>query len=103
MAAVRPPSGFTRDPNTRIRGYWTEVDHPVAGSAEYPGMPLKMSRSALPALAPAPLLGQHNEEIYTGDLGLTQPELATLTPIAAASSGFTSRVFSRQTADRRVL
>ncbi|HET7738214.1 MAG TPA: CoA transferase, partial [Tepidiformaceae bacterium] len=78
IAAVRPPSGFTRDPNTRIRGYWTEVDHPVAGAAEYPGMPLKMSRSTLPPLAPAPLLGQHNDEIYAGDLALTQPELARL-------------------------
>lgn len=77
LAAVRPPSGFVTDPNTRMRGFWREVDHPVAGKAEYAGTPLRMSVSELPPARPAPQLGEHNLEVY-GSLGLTAADLHNL-------------------------
>ena len=47
----------------KVRGYFTEVEHPVAGKYQYAGWPYRMSVSPPQVFRPAPLLGQHNEEI----------------------------------------
>jgi crotonobetainyl-CoA:carnitine CoA-transferase CaiB-like acyl-CoA transferase len=52
-----------------------EPEHPVAGKMRFPGAPCKFS--ATPAQAPraAPLLGQHNTEVYGGILGFKEAKL----------------------------
>jgi crotonobetainyl-CoA:carnitine CoA-transferase CaiB-like acyl-CoA transferase len=60
----------------KARGFWTEINHPVVGKWTYPGAPIKMSETPF-QFGPAPLLGQHNEEVY-GRLGLTSNDLARL-------------------------
>ena len=62
----------------RERGFFVELDHPVAGRAEYPGMGPKLSAMDFEFRYPAPLLGQHNTEIYCGELGYTPAELVNL-------------------------
>ncbi|MBN1613665.1 MAG: CoA transferase, partial [Deltaproteobacteria bacterium] len=47
----------------RARGYFTEVVHPAAGRHRYAGWPYRMTASPPEVGRPAPLLGQHNEEI----------------------------------------
>ena len=55
------------DPHLRARGFFTPIDHPVAGTLQYPGVPYSFSGTPLPlAERPAPLLGQHNET-YLGE------------------------------------
>jgi crotonobetainyl-CoA:carnitine CoA-transferase CaiB-like acyl-CoA transferase len=61
----------------RQRGFFQEVEHPEAGTYEYAGSACQFSESPW-ALGPAPLLGQHNEEIYCERLGYERPELARL-------------------------
>ena len=53
----------------RERGMFVEVDHPQRGKFVIPGWPVKMSGSSVPVKA-APLLGQHNQEVYGELLGL---------------------------------
>jgi crotonobetainyl-CoA:carnitine CoA-transferase CaiB-like acyl-CoA transferase len=57
-----------------------EVDHPELGEKFlYPGWPIKWSN--LPPYAPqcrAPLIGEHNYEIYCKELGLSKEELILL-------------------------
>ena len=65
-------------PHLEARGFYHEVDHPVAGTATYPGMAAALSEQPPRPPAPAPLLGQHNTEIYGGELGCSNDELATL-------------------------
>jgi crotonobetainyl-CoA:carnitine CoA-transferase CaiB-like acyl-CoA transferase len=49
------------------REFFVEMDHPEAGTLKYPGAAYKLSNSDLPLTArPAPLLGQHNQEILEG-------------------------------------
>ena len=60
------------------RGFYQEVEHPVAGIATYPGMAAALSERPAQAPTPAPLLGQHNAEVYGGDLGYDGDELAAL-------------------------
>ncbi len=64
-------------PHLAARDFYHEVDHPVAGPATYPGMGAALSERPAQAPTPAPLLGQHNAEIY-GGLGYCDDELATL-------------------------
>lgn len=53
------------------------VDHPTRGTFTTVGCPLKLSDSPV-EITRSPLLGEHNEEIYTTELGLSSSELAEL-------------------------
>jgi crotonobetainyl-CoA:carnitine CoA-transferase CaiB-like acyl-CoA transferase len=61
----------------RARGFFAEIDHPEAGEQAYPAAPYAFSVSP-GAPGPAPLLGQHNEEILCGRLDYSHAELARL-------------------------
>ena len=65
-------------PQLRERDFFASVTHPVAGTADYPGMGPKLSGLEYEARRPAPLLGQHNAEIYCDELGYSAQELAQL-------------------------
>ena len=67
------------DEQMRARGFWEPVEHPIVGTHRYPGWPMRLSGG--PAQwyrCAAPLLGQHNEEVLTKELGVTDDELANL-------------------------
>jgi crotonobetainyl-CoA:carnitine CoA-transferase CaiB-like acyl-CoA transferase len=66
------------EPQLRERGFFYELDHPEAGRLTYPGLPFRFSEAAAGPPARAPRLGEHNEEIYIGRLGLTPAELTQL-------------------------
>jgi crotonobetainyl-CoA:carnitine CoA-transferase CaiB-like acyl-CoA transferase len=59
------------------RGYFREVDHPVAGSLTYPGPPFRMGEAPWTS-GRAPLLGEHNGEVYGEELALSGRELSLL-------------------------
>lgn len=65
-------------PHLRQRGFFSEVDHPVTGKAQYPGMGPRLSDMEFQVRRAAPLLGQHNAEIYGEELGLSTKEMAKL-------------------------
>jgi len=68
-----------RDPQLEARGFWQEVRHPELGaSLTYPGGFTKFSKAPCKIWRRAPLIGEHNEEIYCGELGMEKPELARL-------------------------
>ncbi len=66
------------DPHHNARGFFVEVEHPVAGRFRYPGAPFKLQEGPWAVQRPAPLLGQHNEEIYCQRLGYKQADLLNL-------------------------
>ena len=65
-------------PHLRERGFFVDVDHPVAGRAEYPGAGAKLSELDFDISRHAPLLGQHNAEIYCDELGYSSEDLVNL-------------------------
>ena len=65
-------------PHLKARGFFVEVAHPETGSLTHPGAPYKLSRTPWEIRSPAPALGQHNESILCGHLGLSSSELASL-------------------------
>ncbi|MFD5814456.1 formyl-CoA transferase [Streptomyces sp. NPDC127038] len=65
------------DASLADNGMVVEVRHPERGSYVTVGSPLKLSDSPVDITA-SPLLGEHNEEIYVGELGLGDEELRLL-------------------------
>ena len=64
-------------PHNKAREVFVEVEHPRTGRILYPGAPFKMAETPWKVRRPAPLLGEHNEEVY-GRLGLTKKDLGRL-------------------------
>ena len=72
--AVRAPEALVDDAHLHDRGFWKQVEHPELGrsfvypgeAAIYNGSPWRISRRA-------PLIGEHNQDIFCGELGLSLP------------------------------
>ncbi len=65
-------------PHLEARDFFVEVDHPVAGPARYPGMAVRVPGETITASQPAPLLGQHNAEIFGEELGYSTKDIISL-------------------------
>jgi benzylsuccinate CoA-transferase BbsE subunit len=61
------------------RGFWTEIEHENLGkSIRYPGTAVKVSENPWKVARRAPLIGEHNEDIYIKELGLSENDLSIL-------------------------
>jgi crotonobetainyl-CoA:carnitine CoA-transferase CaiB-like acyl-CoA transferase len=59
------------------RQFFIEIEHPVLGKIKYPSWPCKFSETPPTTYRPAPLLGEHNEQVYTR-LGYSRQDLICL-------------------------
>jgi crotonobetainyl-CoA:carnitine CoA-transferase CaiB-like acyl-CoA transferase len=66
------------DPHYVERGFFQMIDHADAGVQPHGSAPWQFGGAFLPILKPAPMLGEHNEDVFGGILGLPQSELARL-------------------------
>lgn len=78
FAPVSTMGDLLNSAHLRARGFFATLGHPAAGELQYPGAPYRFSVSPWALRRPAPMLGQHNEEIYCGGLGLARQELEEL-------------------------
>jgi crotonobetainyl-CoA:carnitine CoA-transferase CaiB-like acyl-CoA transferase len=77
--AVRAPEALLDDPHLHDRGFWKEVDHPeLSRSFVYPGEAAIYNGSPWQISRRAPLIGEHNAEIFCGELSLSRGELCVL-------------------------
>ena len=79
--AAGPVMGVTdlmADPHLKERGFVVEVDHLEVGRRMAAGLPVKFSAMPQLAYGPAPCLGQHNQEVFQGLLGLDEHEYVRL-------------------------
>lgn len=76
--AVYTVKQVVEDPHMNYRQYFVDVDHPVAGTFKFPGAPWRASEAPWQVRMPAPTLGQHNEEVLCGQLGLSKAQLIQL-------------------------
>ncbi len=74
---VNSPRDFMEDPHIVERGFFGMVSHPVLGSFSQPGVPFLLDGERR-GPRPAPLLGQHNAEVFGGDLGLSEEDMGVL-------------------------
>ena len=77
--AVRAPDELVDEGHLNDRGFWVDVAHPELGKTfKYPGAAGIYSGSPWRITSRAPLIGEHNEEIFCGELALEKTELAYL-------------------------
>jgi crotonobetainyl-CoA:carnitine CoA-transferase CaiB-like acyl-CoA transferase len=62
----------------KAREFFVPIQHPSIGTVKYPSAPYKLSETPWRVDCPAPLLGEHNEEIYTKRLAYPKEYLARL-------------------------
>jgi crotonobetainyl-CoA:carnitine CoA-transferase CaiB-like acyl-CoA transferase len=69
---------FINSPQTQARETFTALEHPVIGPYAHFGPVPRLSETPGRLRRTAPLLGEHNEEIYCGELGMTTDDLVAL-------------------------
>jgi crotonobetainyl-CoA:carnitine CoA-transferase CaiB-like acyl-CoA transferase len=61
------------------REFYVDVEHPELGETiTYVGAPYKMTETTWRISRRAPLIGEHNQEIYVGELGFSEQEMRLL-------------------------
>ena len=66
------------DPHTAARDMIETVEHSTIGALKMLGIPFKFSDTACSVRRAPPTLGQHNDEILKGELGLDEKAIAEL-------------------------
>ncbi|MEM7337570.1 MAG: CoA transferase [Actinomycetota bacterium] len=83
VTAVNHPVDLLEDPHLTERGFFVDVDHPVAGPVTQPGAPIRMD-DGWTLRHPAPRIGEHEQQIRSELAAApTRPEAAT----AVAANG----------------
>jgi len=81
-AMVRPPEAMVDDPQLNARGFFSPVEHPELGRTfRYPGGPFFFTATPWRISRRPPLLGEHNKEVYRGDLRMSEAQLDELTSV----------------------
>ncbi len=71
VTPVHTAAAVADDPHLAARQYFVEVEHLGLGTLRYPGAPYRHAATPWRIARPAPRIGEHNEEIYCGELGLS--------------------------------
>jgi CoA:oxalate CoA-transferase len=75
-APINTVDRIVNDPHIAARNMIVEVEHPVAGKLKMPGVPVKLSATPGSVDFPAPMLGQHTNEILKELLGWDEEKTA---------------------------
>jgi crotonobetainyl-CoA:carnitine CoA-transferase CaiB-like acyl-CoA transferase len=78
LGAVRTAHQVLEDKQMAARQFFVDIESENTGKLTFPGVPYRFSEIQKEAPSPAPLLGQHNEDIYCGRLGYTKRDLNRL-------------------------
>lgn len=84
VAPVYDAADIAGDPHFRERGTIVEVPHPAWGAVLMQGLIVHLSATPGQILSPGPRLGEHNEEILVGELGLDPASLPRISGEAAS-------------------
>jgi crotonobetainyl-CoA:carnitine CoA-transferase CaiB-like acyl-CoA transferase len=77
FAPVSTMGDLLNSEHLKVRGFFAEIAHPVAGTYSYPTAPYQMSAVPWTLRRPAPCLGQHNAEVF-GSVGVGAKEIEQL-------------------------
>jgi benzylsuccinate CoA-transferase BbsE subunit len=79
IGPVSSPGNILADPQLAARGFWIDIEHNEIGATiRYPRAFVKASETPCVVKRRAPLIGEHNLEIYEGELGLSRDTICAL-------------------------
>jgi len=68
LGPVNTVADIMTNPQLKARDYWVDVEHEEIGTTiTYPGAPCKLSETPWRITRRAPLIGEHNSEVYEGE------------------------------------
>jgi benzylsuccinate CoA-transferase BbsE subunit len=78
-APVRSPMDLIQCPQLKARDFFKPISHPQeAVEIPYPGFPYKLSNVKVGPTKHAPMIGEDNDRIYCGELGMSRKKLERL-------------------------
>ena len=83
MGAINTIDRVVEHPQLKARNVLVECEHPTAGKARVVAPPVRLSETPGGVRAPAPLLGQHTDDVLRDHLGLDDGEIDRLRRIGA--------------------
>jgi crotonobetainyl-CoA:carnitine CoA-transferase CaiB-like acyl-CoA transferase len=78
VGAINTIDAVVDHPQVQARGSIVECRHPIAGTVKMVGPPIRLSENAGTIRTPAPLLGEHTDEVLRRHLGLGDEEIQQL-------------------------
>jgi crotonobetainyl-CoA:carnitine CoA-transferase CaiB-like acyl-CoA transferase len=78
MGAINNIAQVVEHPQVTARQALVEMDHPRAGKVRMVGAPVRLSETPGSVRTPAPMLGEHTDEVLRQLLGLDAKEVAAL-------------------------
>jgi crotonobetainyl-CoA:carnitine CoA-transferase CaiB-like acyl-CoA transferase len=79
LMPVNNSKDILESPQMSYREFFKHIEHSELGETiTYPGFPIIMNEMSYDIQRRAPLIGEHNEEIYTNELNISRSELAVL-------------------------
>ncbi|MBW1710601.1 MAG: CoA transferase [Deltaproteobacteria bacterium] len=79
IAPVNSAEDIVNSKQMEARNFFVEMEHSEAGRIKkFPASPYRFSKTPWRLDRPAPLLGEHNKDIYCGRLGYTEDDLTRL-------------------------
>ena len=86
MGAINTIDTVVEHPQVKARGMLVECEHPIAGKVRIVGPPVRLSGTPGASREPAPLLGQHTDQVLRERLGLGDDGIARLRRAGAIGS-----------------
>lgn len=77
VGAVNGPADILANQQLQARDWWRDIDDPTRGRLRYPGFPWVLTGTPASLRRPAPLLGEHTDEVLR-EAGLSVAECAAL-------------------------
>jgi len=79
LCPVNTSKDIAGNAQLKDRQFWVDINHPeLSTSIRYPGAFARLSETPISIKRRAPLIGEHNVEVYQNELGLSSSELNNL-------------------------
>ena len=78
IAPVNTAEDIYHSEQFKSRNFFVDMEHPAIGKIPFPSSSFRFSKTPWKLVQAAPLLGEHNEEIYGQRLGVSKEDLAVL-------------------------
>ena len=73
------PEETIQNPQLIARDFWVNIEHDeLNDTVTYPGATVIFTETPMETWRRAPLIGEHDQEVYVKELGFSKEELATL-------------------------